>query len=250
MHGRAGEAIEAIYAIRPQALAPYVEDLAYHFNLSERRDRALGYLIQAGQKAANLYAFEVAVRHFEQALALMDALALKDPAQRWMILESMGSWYAILADTPRAVECFERALALQSTESWTPAHHDHIRLHCSAANALITAGDMGTAETHLQLALSIAGELADTPDIADLFYNVALLRWHKGEYQEAYDAAQKSLEVAERIDRSVAIARAFEMLALACHSLGEWQKGLQFEERRALLAGSGLDVTDAFDVHL
>jgi DNA-binding SARP family transcriptional activator len=250
MHGRAGEAIEAIYAIRPQALAPYVEDLAYHFNLSERRDRALGYLIQAGQKAANLYAFEVAVRHFEQALALMDALALKDPAQRWIILESMGSWYAILADTPRAVECFEHALALQSTESWTPAHHDHIRLHCSAANALITAGDMGTAETHLQLALSIAGELADTPDIADLFYNVALLHWHKGEYQEAYDAAQKSLEVAERIDRSVAIARAFEMLALACHSLGEWQKGLQFEERRALLAGSGLDVTDAFDVHL
>jgi DNA-binding SARP family transcriptional activator len=250
MHGRAGEAIEAIYAIRPQALAPYVEDLAYHFNLSERRDRALGYLIQAGQKAANLYAFEVAVRHFEQALALMDALALKDPAQRWTILESMGSWYAILADTPRAVECFEHALALQSTESWTPAHHDHIRLHCSAANALITAGDMGTAETHLQLALSIAGELADTPDIADLFYNVALLRWHKGEYQEAYDAAQKSLEVAERIDRSVAIARAFEMLALACHSLGEWQRGLQFEERRALLAGSGLDVTDAFDVHL
>ena len=250
MHGRAGEAIEAIYAIRPQALAPYVEDLAYHFNLSERRDRALGYLIQAGQKAANLYAFEVAVRHFEQALALMDALTLKDPAQRWMILESMGSWYAILADTPRAVECFERALALQPTEKSTPAHHDYIRLHCSAANVLITAGDMQSAETHLKLALPLANEQADAPEIADLFYNIALLHWHKGEYQEAYDAAQKSLEVAESIDRSEAIARAFEMLALACHSLGEWQKGLQFEERRALLAGSGLDVTDAFDVHL
>jgi tetratricopeptide (TPR) repeat protein len=250
MHGRAGEAIEAIYAIRPQALAPYVEDLAYHFNLSERRDRAFGYLIQAGRKAANLYAFEVAVKHFEQALILMDALALRDPAQRWMIFESLGSWYALLADTPHAVESFERALALQSTESWTPADHDHVRLHCSAANALITAGDMGAAETHLQLALSMANEQADTPEIADLFYNVALLHWHKGKYQEAFDVAQKSLEVAERIDRSEAIARAFEMLALACHSLGEWQKGLQFEEQRALLAGSGLDVTDAFDVHL
>lgn len=250
IHGRAGEAIEAIYAIRPQALAPYVEDLAFHFNLSERRDRALGYLVQAGQKAANLYAFEVAVRHFEQALALMDALGLRDPAQRWMILESLGSWYAILADTPRAVECFERALLLQSTESWTPAHHDHIRLHCSAANALITAGDMRAAETHLQLALSIANEQADAPEIADLFYNVALLHWHKGEYQEAFDAAQKSLDIAEHIQRTEAIARAFEMLALACHSLGEWQRGLHFEEQRALLAGSGLDVTDAFDVHL
>jgi DNA-binding SARP family transcriptional activator len=250
MHGRAGEAIEAIYAIRPQALAPYVEDLAYHFNLSERRDRALGYLIQAGQKAANLYAFELAVKHFEQALVLMDALALREPAQRWMILESLGSWYAILADTPRAVECFEHALALQSTESWTPARHDYIRLHCSAANVLVTAGDMQSAETHLKLALPLANEQADAPEIADLFYNVALLHWHKGEYQEAFDAAQKSLDVAEHNHRAEAIARAFEMLALACHSLGEWQKGLQFEEQRALLAGSGLDVTDAFDVHL
>jgi DNA-binding SARP family transcriptional activator len=250
IHGRAGEAIEAVYALRPEALTPYVEDLAYHFNLSERRDRALVYLIQAGQKAANLYAFEVAVKHFEQALALMDALALRDLAQRWIILESLGSWYAILANTPRAVECFERALALQSIETWTPARHDRIRLHCSAANALITAGDMGSAETHLQLALSVVNEQIDTPEIADLFYNIALLHWHKGEYQEAFDAAQKSLEVAERINRSEAIARAFEMLALACHSLGEWQKGLLFEEKRASLVGAGLDVTDAFDVHL
>jgi hypothetical protein len=40
------------------------------------------------------------------------------------------------------------------------------------------------------------------------------------------------------------------MLALTCHSLGEWQNGLRFEERRASIAGSGLDVTEAFDVHL
>ena len=227
----------------------------FHFQhaltrLSERRDRALGYLIQAGQKAANLYAFEVAVKHFEQALVLMDALALRDSAQRWMILESLGSWYAILADTPRAVECFERALALQPREEWTPARHDYIRLHCSAANVLVTAGDMQSAETHLKLALPLANEQADAPEIADLFYNVALLHWHKGEYQEAFDAAQKSLDIAEHIQRTEAIARAFEMLALACHSLGEWQRGLHFEEQRALLAGAGLDVTDAFDVHL
>jgi tetratricopeptide (TPR) repeat protein len=109
---------------------------------------------------------------------------------------------------------------------------------------------MQSAETHLRLALSLANEEVDAPEIADLFYNVALLHWHKGEYHEALDTAQKSLDIAEHIQRTEAIARAFEMLALACHSLGEWQKGLHFEEQRALLAGSGLDVTDAFDVHL
>jgi hypothetical protein len=56
--------------------------------------------------------------------------------------------------------------------------------------------------------------------------------------------------VAERLNDTGAVARAFEMLALACHSLGEWQDGLRFEQQRAALAGSGLDVTEAFDVHL
>jgi len=58
------------------------------------------------------------------------------------------------------------------------------------------------------------------------------------------------LTVAERIDRPDVAARAFEMLALACHSLGEWQTGVQYEQQRATLVGADLDVTDAFDTHL
>jgi tetratricopeptide (TPR) repeat protein len=103
---------------------------------------------------------------------------------------------------------------------------------------------------HLRLALSEINEQPDAPEIAHLLYSVAQLHWHKGEYQEAFEAAQKSLSVAERLNKPDAIARAFEMLALACHSLGEWQQGLVFEEKRTQLAGPGLDVTDAFDVHL
>lgn len=250
LHGRAGEATESAFALRPHGLTTHIEDLAYHFNLSDRRDRALEYLIQAGQKAASLFAFEVAVKHFEQALSLMDALALADPARRWTILESLGRWHSILANTPQAVEFFERAISLPASEAWSSAPHDRVRLHCLAAMTLITAGNIEGAESHLQQALLEVNEQADTPEIADLLYNVAQLHWHKGEYQEAYDAAQKSLDMAERINKPEAIARAFEMIALACHSLGEWQKGLDFEEKRTLLAGPSLDVTDAFDVHL
>ena len=40
------------------------------------------------------------------------------------------------------------------------------------------------------------------------------------------------------------------MLALAAHSLGDWQQGLDFEAQRSALTGPGLDVTEAFDMHL
>jgi len=251
LHGLAAETIESVYARRPGGLDPHVEDLAFHYDLSDRRERALDYLIRAGQKAAGVYyAFEVAVGYFERALSLMDVSGLVDPAHRWMILESLGWWHTILADTPSAVARFEQAIALPPVEGWRSARRDRVRLHRGSVVALITAGDPVSAEAHLRAALAEIDEKEDAAEYAHLLYNVAQFHWHRGEYREAFDAAQKSLGVAERLNETVAIARAFEMLALACHALGEWQTGIQYEQQRASLAGLGLDVTEAFDVHL
>jgi DNA-binding SARP family transcriptional activator len=266
LHGQTAAAIEALYArqsvrafdgtsvVGAQGLAPpldpYVEDLAFHYDLSDRRDRALGYLLRAGEKAAGVYAFEVAAGYFERALDLMNALGLADPASRWMILESLGWWGTILADTPRGVARFEQALALPHGEGWQPARSDRARLHRGAAVALITVGDTAAAEAHLRAALAEIDERADAADYAQVLYNVAQLHWHRNEFQEAFEVAQRSLAIAERVNDPAAIARAFEMLALACHSLGEWQNGIEYEQQRIALSGPGLDVTEAFDVHL
>jgi DNA-binding SARP family transcriptional activator len=250
LHTLAAQAIESSYTTRPEGLTPYVEAIAFHYELSDCRACALPYLLQAGQKAAGLFAFEVAVSYFERALALMDELGIQEPAQRWMVLEPLGWWGIILADTPRAVGRFEQALALPTSEEWQPGRHDQVRLHRGATMALLTAGDTEAAEQHLTTALQLIEEDKDAADYAFLLYNVAQLHWHRNEYQEASDVAQRSLAIAERLNDPVAIARAFEMLALACHSLGEWQLGRVFEEQRTSLAGPALDVTEAFDVHL
>lgn len=258
LHTQVAEAIEALYTQRTEGLAPYIEVLAFHLELSDRRDRALPYLLQAGGKAANVYAFEVAIGYFERALALMDELGLADPARRWAILEPLGWWGIILADTPAAVARFEQALALVpkggegERGSWQPAPHDRARLHRGAVMALITAGNTTAAEAHLSAALAEIDEhdAERAADYAHVLYNVAQLHWHRNEYREAFNVAQRSLAIAEQLNDTVAIARAFEMLALACHSLGEWRQGLYFEERRSALVGPNLDVTEAFDVHL
>ncbi len=250
LHACTAEAIEAAYARGPEGLTPHVEALAFHYELSDHRDRALDYLMQAGQKAASIYAFEVAIGYFERALALMDELAVTDSARRWMLLESLGWWGIILADTPHAVGRFEQALTLPPGKDWQPAGRDRARLHRGAVMALITAGKAVEAEAHLRTALAEVNEHGEAAEYAHVLYNVAQFHWHQGEFREAFDAAEKSLAVAERLNDPSAIARAFEMLALACHSLGEWQQGLSFEKQRSLLTGPALDVTEAFDVHL
>lgn len=244
LHTRAAEAIETAAARDVAGVVPHIEALAFHYDLSDRRDRALDYLIRAGEKAAAILAFETAVNYYHRALDLMDALGLSDPVIRLKLLEALGWWENILADTPQAVARFEQALA------FAPTSRDRVRLHAGAAITLITAGNLSAAETHLRQALAEVDESEDAAEYPDLLYNVAQFHWHGGEYRLAFEAAQKSLAIAERLNKSDAIARAFEMLALACHSLGEWRAGIQYEEKRAALIGSALDVSDAFDVHL
>jgi hypothetical protein len=46
-------------------------------------------------------------------------------------------------------------------------------------------------------------------------------------------------------------ARAYEVLALACHALGDWQRGMAYELRRQQLAiENGFDVDEALESHL
>ena len=250
LHGQCAAAIEAIHNRQPKGLELFVEDLAFHYDLSDRRDRALEYLVLAGKKAARVYAFEVAVSYYERALDLMNALNLAEPARRWKILESLGWWHIILANTPGGVARFEQALSLQPENGWQSSRGDRARLHRGAAVALITVGDTDSAERHLKAALAEIDERENAAEFAQVLYNVAQLHWHRNEYRDAFDVAQRSLAIAEQVNDPAAIARAFEMLALACHSLGEWQNGIGYEQQRIAFSGPGLDVTEAFDVHL
>ena len=250
LHTRAAEAIEASLSGHHSALDSQLESLAYHYLRSNQRERALTYLLKAGEQASSVYALEVAIKHYEDALSLMDEFNINDPVQRWNIHESLGWWYDTLADIPRAVGNFDKALALSSTETWKSAPRDRARLHRAAATVFITGGNLTQGETHLKAALAEVDENEDASDYALLLYTLSQYHWHKNEYQEAFNAAQKSMGIAERLDDKEALANAFEMLALTCHSLGEWQNGLQFERQRASLAGDELDVTSAFDVHL
>ncbi|HEU5200666.1 MAG TPA: AAA family ATPase, partial [Ktedonobacterales bacterium] len=250
LHTRTAEAIEAGYTNRPEGLIPFVETLAFHYEQSTHRERAISYLLQAGKKAADLYAFEVAMNYFERALALMDEFGMRDPVHRWEVLQALGWWGFILGNTIRAVAYIDQALDFRPEQDWKPAGRTQARLHQIAALMLMNAGKMAAAEHHLQTAVAKLEEQEDAAEYAYAYYNFALFYWHQDDFDKTLEAAQKSLAIAKRIDDPISLARAYEMLALAYHSLGEWQRGLDLEKQRSLLAGAELDVTEVFDIHL
>ncbi|MBE7555599.1 MAG: AAA family ATPase [Anaerolineales bacterium] len=251
LHTRVAAALETTYGSHPDRLRPHIESLAFHYKLSDRPEQALPYLTQAGHKAIDVYALEMAVDYFKQALELMDELELAQPDQRWHILSQLAWCSYTLADSRQAVAYVDQALALKASENWQPIPKARIRLYLQAAFALITTGDMNAAQSYLEVAQTEIGEtVEESVEHADLLYYLALWHWHRDEYQQAYDIAQRCLNVAKNLDAHDAMARAYEVLALAAHSLGKWQEGLDFEQQRSVLAGANIDFHVAIDAHL
>lgn len=69
-HERVGQGIESLYQ---EQIEEYAEQLAYHYSHSDNQEKAVEYLIRAGQKAAGRYANQEALDYFQRALELLAA---------------------------------------------------------------------------------------------------------------------------------------------------------------------------------
>jgi tetratricopeptide (TPR) repeat protein len=110
LHVRVGEDIERHHS---GELAESYEVLARHFDEGRLFDKALIYLIKAGDKARDEFANEAALDDYRRALQVaaelqdVDAIA----SQVLDVLEAMGDVYLLVSRYPEAIEHFQQAIA-------------------------------------------------------------------------------------------------------------------------------------------
>jgi DNA-binding SARP family transcriptional activator len=247
LHRAVAEALEQQPERVKESLA---EMLAHHHEQAGQLDRALPHLLLASERARNRLGFGEAVGFCEQALSVLDVLGEEPGPQRFGLLASMGSMRVALGELGAAVRDLDHAAELARRDGWRPSPDERARAWRMAALALIEAGELDQAEARLERALAEIGAREESSELSSLLYLYAQLRWHQARHREAYELAERCLAEAERRDDQEAIAKGFEMLALACHSLGEWREGREYEKQRQQRMSGTLDVASAFDVHL
>lgn len=173
--------------------------------------------------------------------------AERDGSRRIELIERLADVERRTGDVRRSAQLYGEALEAARRTGNADAV---ARLSGKAALGHILDGDVESAAPLLdELRDSLARE---TPAYltARTHYLLAQLRWHSGRYVEALDAAEASLAAARTSNDAAQRARALEILALACHALGDWQRGLEAEmERAALDLPDGFDVAEAFEGH-
>jgi ABC-type oligopeptide transport system substrate-binding subunit len=112
LHSRVGAAMERVYDPDSEALAG---ELAFHFQESQELDpslteKAIGYLLQAGDQSRLAYAHQEAIGYYRQALALLKAQGSYERAARTQM--KLGLTYHTAFDFQGARQAYEEGFVL------------------------------------------------------------------------------------------------------------------------------------------
>ncbi|MFN2138027.1 MAG: ABC transporter substrate-binding protein, partial [Candidatus Promineifilaceae bacterium] len=94
-------------------------ELAWHFDQAGRYEKALAYLLQAGDAARLLYATEEAVAHYKRALAILTERGDYEEAAR--VLMKLGLTYTNAFDFEGARQAYDESFALKGRGTASPA---------------------------------------------------------------------------------------------------------------------------------
>jgi class 3 adenylate cyclase/tetratricopeptide (TPR) repeat protein len=186
LHGRIGEYLERRYG---PDLDDYYGLLAHHYRLSDRRDKAIEYLVRAGQAAQAIYANEEALQYFGWAL---DALAGDDAdARAWAVRDALGDVYATVGRYDEALAQHAAIIAAAGAPPDTVR-----RAHRKRGSVLEKQGHYAAALEELDQAMAIARSGA--PGISPLAISlitadIGLVRQRLGEYDLAIAACEEGL---------------------------------------------------------
>ncbi|MCX6020667.1 MAG: hypothetical protein NTZ05_02850 [Chloroflexi bacterium] len=227
---------------------PDAETIGYHFSRSDEPWQAVPYLQTAARRAATVFANEQAVSLYDQATALAQSHPEQtEPGRLALVLEERSDVVQRIGDIAGAIPGYQQALALYDAGG---DGQGAVRVRGKAALCYIIQGDVRTASDLLGATVQAMNDQWPHYVVTRTYYLLAQFHWHSGQYREAMAAAEKALHAAEAADDIAQRARAYEALALACHALGDWQRGVEYELNRQALGVPGFDTDEAFDAHL
>ncbi len=228
IHLKVAEILEARWT---GAEAEHAEVLAYHYSQAGEDNKALIYLVLAGERAAARCATEEARTYLEQAKQLISQNSEIDQSLHWRIVAGLGDVYRAIGQYAQSRAVLEEGLAVPETR---PQAGLHRRLGETAQKY----GDLEAAYEHFSQALSILGELDDPQaqaEVARVLNGLGWIHYVRGHFDQARAACEASLTYARSSDALSELAAAENLLGGIYFRQSEWKSALHHTTRAMIL---------------
>jgi class 3 adenylate cyclase/tetratricopeptide (TPR) repeat protein len=222
LHGRAGRALERLYAGRTDEI---LQELADQYAKSGDREQARAWQVRAGDRAASLFAYEDAATYYRRAL---DTLDLGQDADRSAILEKLGDAAFARGALRESLGHWRDALALVERGGERRRAADLRRKMGGAAWA---AGEKEETLVHLERGLAELGDDADSPEAARLYQELGRVCVRLGDHERATHWASRALALGQRLEAPDVIAHAYNTLGVALARADRIEEGAEYARR-------------------
>jgi predicted ATPase/class 3 adenylate cyclase/pSer/pThr/pTyr-binding forkhead associated (FHA) protein len=230
LHGQVGEAIERLNGSNADDV---LEKLAYHYNRSGNRRKAIEYLLSSGDKARRLFDNRTAIAQYEEALAKLRSGTTQDLGRdsnlAVRLYEALGDTYFATADFSRAQESYEAGLGLRDLP---PA--DQARVWFKLGRVWEARGEGRKALGSYEQGMVILTAAAPR-ELAALQAAAARVHARLGEYERATALAHAALAVTNAIMLSERERRtqadAHYVLGLTSYAAGRPDEALEHHLR-------------------
>ncbi len=170
LHGAVASALEDLHKGHTADIAG---ELAHHFTKAGRAEKAIEYLLLAGENAHLAFANEDAIRYFQRALDLLKETEWGETRMDWMLeaLGGLGQAFCIIGETDEGEAALHEAIALGKTLSM-PARKA-ARLYHWLAEVLFWQNRPDEVIPIAEEGLALLGEDSESPEAAALLGNLA-----------------------------------------------------------------------------
>jgi class 3 adenylate cyclase/tetratricopeptide (TPR) repeat protein len=243
LHHKIAVSIETLYKDR---LDEHLDELAFHFAESKDWERALPYAIRAGKHAAERFANEQALRHYQRAAEM---LARTNPTtdQKIETYTGLGAVQTLTGDYAGAVTSY--LIALEVVRS-AGRSIERIRQSAEIMRAIGRLGERrGDYAEALRWLENAYQEIQADPDErsaerARIYNDMGWVHYRRGEFDAAYEWRMRALQILEGSEHYNELASAYNGLVALFGRKGDWEranayaeKGLRLRERVGDLQG-------------
>ncbi|MCL4862848.1 MAG: AAA family ATPase [Caldilineaceae bacterium] len=226
LHRQAAQALETLYAENPGTV---LEQIAYHYDQSDDTEKAIAYLLLAGEKARRVYANDVALASFRRALAHLDRADGAYPTQRLAALLGMGQVYATLGDLSQGEPYLRQVLALAGELGLPPV--EQARLYFPLCHLL---GWHGRSQLVLDLVdegLALLGSDLSSPEAAMLVNLKSEILFNRGQRRAAMALVAQLIESLPDLGYLPELQSAYNMASMWCRYNKEIEVGFDLLRR-------------------
>jgi predicted ATPase/class 3 adenylate cyclase len=232
LHGRIADAIEELY---PYRLNEFVYLLARHYSLSLKDDKALHYLVLAGEYAIRDYLTTQARTYYEKALDYMDKVA-QDTNQALRVYIGLGDVLVFVGEYENARKYYSDALTLIDVEDRAQLEQN-IALRRKISTTFERIGDFDRALEHLEAAQKIISEsnLAFPVEVAKNLSNTGWINFRRGELDQAEKNLSKALALVATSSQYDVIASIYNRLGGVLYQKDELEQSSYYVRKSLVL---------------